>query len=146
MEAQQPATEAHELSGLVVLIVDDEADNLMLLERLLTRRGARVICASSAVEGMALLTQRCPDVLISDLQMPDSDGFGFMQRVRESNDDCARFVPAIAFSSLCGEAHRRRAREAGFWRYFTKPVVASMLCEEVAMLGHAYQRFRRPLG
>lgn len=142
MEHQQPDTLA-DLSDLVVLVVDDEEDTLLLVDRLLTRQGARVICAGCAAEGLTALSRHCPDVIISDLQMRGGDGFGFMRFLRGAKADYPRLVPSIAFSSLSGDADRRHAREAGFWRYLTKPAVASVLCEEVATLGRAHKRFQR---
>jgi chemosensory pili system protein ChpA (sensor histidine kinase/response regulator) len=132
------------LSGLVVLVVDDDHDNLRLLERILARRGATVVTAECAAGGLAALKERCPDVVLSDLQMEGGDGFGFMQCVRSSEHEHLRFVPAIAMTSLSGDQHRRRAREAGFWRFLVKPLDASVVCEEVAKLAHMHRRFVRP--
>lgn len=127
--------------GLLVLVVDDDDDQRALLESWLNEQGAKVISASCVAEGLEALIDRRPDVLISDLQMPGEDGFAFMQRVRRAADDRARQVPSIAISSLSGAEPQRLARQAGFWRFLTKPLDRSVVCRQVAAFGHAYRRF-----
>ena len=93
-----PGTGAHadapcdvvRLSGVTILVVDDEPDARELVRRFLTSCDARVVTAASADEALAALAEHRPDVLISDIGMPDVDGYELMRRVRSLPDDGSR--------------------------------------------------------
>jgi CheY-like chemotaxis protein len=125
---------APRLPGVRVLVVDDDADTRLVLEHILRDAGAQVSLAASADEAMhALATQR-PDVLVSDIGMPDVDGYELMRRVRALPDaSCAR-LPALALSAFTRERDETRAREAGFDTYVPKPLEAELLVREIARL------------
>jgi PAS domain S-box-containing protein len=126
----QPAT----LAGIRLLIVDDEPDTLELLKMMLDRRGATVITAGSAKEALETLEKIKPDVLISDVGMPELDGFEFMRRVRSLDAQGIGRVPAIALTAYAGDEDRKRALEAGFWEHVPKPVDPARLINVIADL------------
>jgi CheY-like chemotaxis protein len=122
---------------LVVLIVDDDTDALDLLVRVLQNRNAQVVRAESAAEALEVLQRSRPHVMVSDINMPDEDGFSLMLRVRALPAEQGGFTPAIALTALNQESDRRRALSAGFWRHLPKPVDANLLCAEVSRLGRS---------
>ena len=120
------------LSGLHVLLVDDDADTLELLVTALTSREAIVTAVSSAVEAIKAIKTRRPDVLVSDIAMPDEDGYALIEQVRALDHDEARIIPAIAITAYAKEEDRARALSSGFQIYLAKPVELSELVSVVA--------------
>jgi len=108
------------LSGLHVLVVDDDKDTLDLLSAALTQRSARVTTASSAAEAIRALKFFRPDVLISDIAMPVEDGYQLIQKVLALN--VVPRIPAIAITAYAKQEDKERALAAGFQRYLAKPV------------------------
>lgn len=119
------------LSGLHVLLVDDDSDTLMLMATALTRRHANVTAVSSAFEAIQAITQRRPDVLVSDIAMPDEDGYGLIEKVRLLENGMAQ-IPAVAITAYAKEEDRDRALSAGFQIYLAKPVELTELISVVA--------------
>lgn len=110
-----------------LLVVDDVPDTLQLMCRLLTRAGYQVAGASSASAALAAVRTRRPDAIVSDLGMPDCDGY---QLVRQLQAEAAPArLPAIAVSGFTGETERAIARESGFEAYFTKPLDVKALLQ-----------------
>jgi signal transduction histidine kinase len=109
--------------GLSVLVVDDDADSRELLRCVLEPSGVRVQAAASASAALALCRDAHPDLLLVDLAMPGEDGFAFLARARDIGVRAA----AIAVTAHAGSNHHRRALEAGFDAYLSKPVVVSEL-------------------
>jgi CheY-like chemotaxis protein len=144
MDTRRPPSHLADLTGLTVLVVDDDADTLELLRCIIGSRGAQVVTASGAGQAMEQLETACPDVIVSDLEMPDGDGFGLIERVRACPQAQGGFVPAIALTALTDNASRQRALRAGFWRHLAKPVDATLLCAEIARLGKTYRRSSPP--
>jgi PAS domain S-box-containing protein len=134
--AAAPATGATvvtaELAGLRVLVVDDSADARDLIKRLLEDCAADVITAGTVDEAVALVAAERPDVLISDIGMPDADGFELLKRVRALGPDCGGRVPAIALTAFARSEDRTRALRAGFVVHVSKPVDFSELIATVA--------------
>jgi PAS domain S-box-containing protein len=126
------------LSGLHVLIVDDDRDTLDLLSAALTQRSARVTTASSAAEALRALKFFRPDVLISDIAMPDEDGYELIQKVIAL--DTLPAIPAIAITAYAKQEDKERALAAGFQRYLSKPVE---LGEFIAAVAEATQSRER---
>jgi len=119
--------EAAPLQGLTVLLVDDDADGRFVLAQMLVEAGALVYSAASAAEAMVVLPQRLPDVLISDIGMPDCDGYGLIERVRLLPQWQGGQTPAIALTAFAREEDRSRALLAGFQMHVGKPVDANEL-------------------
>jgi len=121
-----------DLSGLTVLIVDDEADSRELVGRVLTDAGARVLLASNEAETMATLRAERPDVIISDIGMPDVDGYELLRRIRSMPDAPHNRPPAIALTAFARSEDRTRAMLAGYIAHVAKPVEASEILASVA--------------
>lgn len=132
--ADQAQPPPGDISGLRLLVVDDEADMRALLRRLLARGGAEVRCCATAAEALVMLQQWQPDALISDLGMPGEDGYALIARIRALAPQRGGRVPALAVSGF-GEAEAaRRALAAGFQRFLPKPVAADRLLAAVAAI------------
>jgi PAS domain S-box-containing protein len=125
--------DAADLSRLKVLVVDDEQDARELIRRLLSECGAQVTTADSAAGGMLALEHDLPDVLISDIGMPDTDGYQFLREVRGCTHGAAK-VPAIALTALARSEDRTRALRAGYIAHVAKPVEASELIATIAVV------------
>jgi PAS domain S-box-containing protein len=129
--AQSPVTS---LDGVRVLVVDDEPDARDLLMAVLTQAGANASAASSATEGFALVQASRPHVLVSDLGMPDVDGYTMMKRIRLLTPELGGTVPAIALSAYTRLEDRAKALAVGFHRHIGKPVNPDALVASVAEL------------
>ena len=130
--AAPPAVTAAELAGLVVLVVDDAADARALIKRVLEDCGAEVVTAGTAAEALALVEQRRPHVLVSDIGMPEADGFELLRRVRALGPGRGGRVPAIALTAFARSEDRTRALRAGFLVHVSKPVDPPELVATVA--------------
>lgn len=122
------------LNGLTVLVVDDDQDARELLHRILEECGARVISASSATEGVSFLERAAPSVLISDIGMPEVDGYEFLRRARALWARRGQNVPAIALTAFARSEDRTRALLAGYMVHVSKPVDPQELLATVASL------------
>jgi PAS domain S-box-containing protein len=130
------------LDGLKVLVVDDELDTREILQRLLKSSAAQVLLAASAREALALLRREKPHVLISDIGMPNEDGYWLIQQVRSLDPEQGGAVPAVALTALARAEDRIRALRAGFQAHTPKPVETTELLYIVA--GLAGRTARRP--
>jgi signal transduction histidine kinase/CheY-like chemotaxis protein len=128
--AELPFTSAT-LSGISVLVVDDEPDARDLVATVLRARGADVTTAPSAARALELLGQSMPGVLVSDIAMPEVDGYELIRRVR-SLVPGGRDLAAIALTAFARQEDRRRALEAGFHTHVAKPVEPAELVRVVA--------------
>jgi CheY-like chemotaxis protein len=130
--APQPAALSFaDLSGLHVLIIDDEADAREVVSAMLIRAGAQVTAAGSVAETLELMTTIQPDVLVSDIAMPDRDGYELIRLVRELPLDRGGRVPAIALTAYAREEDRFRALTAGFQAHLAKPVTPLELSDAI---------------
>lgn len=127
-------TEAVSLEGLRILFVDDERDTLDLVTMELTQHGARVAGASTAAEALEALENAEFDVLISDIAMPDVDGYGLIRQVRKREAGKERRIPAVALTAYASVQDRMRAILAGYNTHVAKPVEANELVTVVAGL------------
>ncbi|MEG4346718.1 PAS domain-containing protein [Microcoleus sp. A003_D6] len=110
------------LSGIKVLAVDDDADALDLVVFLLEDCGASVTAVANAADALAVLTQSVPDLLLSDIGMPDTDGYMLLWQVRALPPEKGGLVPAIALTAYAGEIDYQQALAAGFQRHISKPL------------------------
>jgi PAS domain S-box-containing protein len=122
------------LDGLRVLVVDDEADTREMLKAGLGQCGAGVTTAGSAAEALSEIRKSPPDVLISDIGMPDEDGYALIQQVRALAAEQGGHVPAIALTAYARTEDRLHALRAGYQMHVTKPVELSELAAVVASL------------
>jgi CheY-like chemotaxis protein len=126
-EAARPAgpatpAAAAPLRGVQLLMVDDDQDALDMLSLLLADAGASVRTATSAAEALALLRWIRPDVLLSDLAMPDEDGYSLIRSLRTVERESGRRTPAVALTAYVRVQDRARAVDAGFDVFVEKPV------------------------
>ena len=132
--AQNAALAGGRLNGVRVLIVDDDRDSLMLLERTLAESGATVRSAANASDGLRELEREVPDVILSDLGLPGIDGHEFIRTVRERTAVQGGRVPAIALSAHGREQERTAALRAGYQLHLTKPCDARALAGAIAAI------------
>ena len=129
-----PDIELRDLSGMKVLVVDDEPDARDLIKRILSDCNASVTTAASARAALDAFRESPPDVLVSDLGMPGMDGFELLARVRAFGRDAGGDVPAVALTAFARSEDRLRALEAGFAAHISKPVEPSQLIATVAKM------------
>jgi PAS domain S-box-containing protein len=122
------------LAGVKVLLVDDEHDTCELLGIILRGLGAKVTCAFSASEGLTILRRERPDVLISDIGMPNCDGNKFIKIVRALSAEEGGQIPAAALTAYAREEDTAKALRAGFQTHISKPVNPTELARTVAQL------------
>jgi CheY-like chemotaxis protein len=123
-----------ELSGIRVLVVDDQEDARELLVSILERAGAEVAQAESVAEAMRVLEKQPFAVLVSDIGMPFEDGYDLIRRVRRAPSVELRALPAIAVTAFCSPQDRTKARSAGFQEHLAKPVDIYALLATVVRL------------
>jgi PAS domain S-box-containing protein len=123
-----------QLQGVRVLVVDDEADARQLVALVLGECEAVVETASSASEAIEAARRVRPDVIISDIGMPDEDGYGLIKRLREEEDPRLKELPAVALTAYAGEDDRARSLDAGFQIHLAKPVDPQALISAVEQL------------
>jgi CheY-like chemotaxis protein len=116
------AHNSHKLEGLRVLVVEDDRDTLDMLRFILDKSGAQVITAASTQEALQALDRSHPDALVSDLAMPEQDGYELIKQVRSRNSGFGGKIPAVALSAYTRAEDRERALDAGFQVHAAKPV------------------------
>jgi two-component system CheB/CheR fusion protein len=132
---RSPSPKEDSLLGLSVLVVDDEADVREAYATVLARYGASVRAAASVREAMTALEEAIPDVLVSDLGMPDEDGFDLIRKVRMLPANRGGGLPALAVSAYASPEDLRKAISQGFGTHLAKPVALAELVTEVARAG-----------
>jgi CheY-like chemotaxis protein len=121
------------LAGVKVLVVDDERDAREMVRRVLTSAGAEVVAAGSAPEALDAVERFHPHVLVSDIGMPEQDGYELIRRVRMLGDGLGN-IKAVALTAFARLEDRTRAMLAGFQLHIAKPVEPSELIVTVASL------------
>ena len=122
------------LSGVKVLVVDDEADARELVKRLLVDREAIVETADSVAAALELVQSQRPDVLVSDIGMPGEDGYALIRKVRSLPPEKGGNTPAVALTAYARPEDRFKVILAGFQMHLAKPVEAAELLAQVASL------------
>jgi PAS domain S-box-containing protein len=122
------------LDGVRLLLVDDEPDALDLLGEVLSEQGAEVHSATSAREALRAMPDVRPDVLVSDIGMPDMDGFALIEGVRALRADACARTPAIALTAFARPEDVRHALAAGFQMHIAKPVEIPQLVRAIATM------------
>ena len=125
--APLPDMGLRDLGGLKVLLVDDEADARELVSRILRDCGCTVQCAGNAAEALTLASAGQYDLLLSDIGMPDVDGFELLSRIRALGPGRGGALPAIALTAFARAEDRLRALESGFLDHVPKPIEPSEL-------------------
>ena len=122
---EQVVQEIHSLSGLEVLIVEDSEDTLTLLSAIFRREGASVTTAVSAAEALQSAVTKRPDIIVSDIGMPETDGYQLLEQLRILPG--LKDVPAIAISGYASEDDRQRALASGYVALVPKPIEVDVL-------------------
>ncbi len=123
-----------QLGDLHVLVVDDEADTCEVLQAILEGCGARVRAVNSAAAALEALAEEAFDVLISDIGMPEEDGYSLIAKVRALDKERGGRIPAAALTAYAGEEDRIRTLRSGFQIHVPKPVSPNELVAVVANL------------
>jgi CheY-like chemotaxis protein len=124
----------HRLDGVRVLLVEDNPDTLEMLKFIFSERGAEVITAASVNEALEALERWRPDALVSDIAMPDRDGYDLIREVRSREPEQGGLIPAVAVTAYTRAEDRVRALAAGFQMHVAKPIDPDELIAVVASL------------
>lgn len=125
------------LAGVNILVVEDDQDSSEILELFLNQCGATVKTAMSAKKAMEILKNKkasLPNIIISDLGMPEEDGYSLIQRIRNLSEKEGGKIPAIALSAFASSDNKKKAFEVGFHKYHTKPFEPDLLVGEILEL------------
>ena len=122
------------LFGLRLLVIEDDDDTREVLALGLSLYGAEVVAVRSAAEALAALEKRVPDVMLSDIGLPDEDGLALIRRIRAMPPSRGGRVPAVAVTAFTLGDDAEEATRAGFQRHFRKPVETKALFGAVATL------------
>ena len=126
------------LSDVRVLVVDDEPDALKLVSAVLTTRGAEVVAVESADKAMVEMEKHHFDVLVSDIGMPETDGYQLISNVRKLSPERGGRIPAAALTAYAGVEHRIKVLSAGYQMHIPKPVEPAELATVVVSLAARY--------
>lgn len=120
------------LKDLCLLVVDDDSDSQILLTWILRDEGANVVTAASATEALEALERSQPDIVLSDIAMPEKDGYWLINQIRKRQRD--KQLPAIAVTAVSTEESRCLALSLGYQMYFQKPIEPVQLVKAIANL------------
>ncbi|WP_099067379.1 hybrid sensor histidine kinase/response regulator [Nostoc linckia] len=132
-DSKQPE-QSLDLKGIKILVVEDDTDTREFTTCLLEEYGASVTAVTSASEALITFGEFQPDLLLSDIGMPDIDGYMLMQQVRTLPPEQGGKIPAIALTAYAGEFDYQQALRVGFQRHISKPVKAKKLVEAITDL------------
>jgi CheY-like chemotaxis protein len=122
------------LAGIAVVVIDDDADARDLIQAVLIDAAAQVSTAGSAEAGLELVKSRRPDVIVSDIGMPDRDGYQFIRDVRSLPPSEGGRTPAIALTAFARSEDRTKAMLAGYQVHVSKPIEAQELVATIMSL------------
>ena len=126
-DAEQSLDTRQSLDGLKILAVDDEADAREMLQAVLSRYGARVQTAPNVQAALEIFATFRPDILLSDIGMPEANGYSLIEKIRALPDESGGQTPAIALTAYARSEDRARALEAGFQNHLAKPIAPAKL-------------------
>lgn len=132
--AQSKPRVAQPLSSVKILVVEDDPDSREVLQLFFEQSGATVKSAESVAEAMTLLNGAAndlPDVIVSDLAMPNEDGYSFIKRVRELPEKNGGSIPAVALSAFAAQTNKEQAFSCGFQKYHTKPFEPDGIVQDI---------------
>jgi PAS domain S-box-containing protein len=140
--ATRPEPEAHALDRVTVLVVEDDPDNREVLRRLLEQHRAAVFATGSADEALAMMPTVRPNILVSDIGLPEVDGYELIRRVRQIDSASGGGVPAIALTAHASSDDRTQALRAGYQAHIAKPVAPGELVATISSLAGLVSRVR----
>ena len=133
-EARPDIMNGRVLEGSVVMIVEDDEDGRETLGTMLEYCGARVAAVSTAADALSTFKRINPDVIVTDIGLPDEDGYSLLKKVRELAPEHGGLTPAIALTGYVQKKDRTQADSAGFQRYMAKPCQIQELVASIASL------------
>ncbi len=134
-ESRAVVADTTRLEGMVLLVVDDEEDALQLVTRVLTAHGASVHAVASAKAALEALRTLKPDVIVSDVGMPDEDGYTLIRKIRALPPAAGGRTTAVALTAYARREDAQRAFAAGYQLHIAKPIEPAELASVVANLG-----------
>ncbi|MFN6570430.1 response regulator [Dendronalium sp. ChiSLP03b] len=138
-ESEATTANASVFAGLQILVVDDDPDSLELVTFILEQYGATVRALSSATETLAAIAQLKPDFLVSDIGMPEMDGYMLLRQIRSLSPEQGGRIPAIALTAYASEGDGQQALSVGFQAHIAKPIDPAQL---VATITNIVQKSR----
>ena len=132
--AASPMPRLPRLDGLRILVVDDNPDGRTLTSLVLTQAGASVKAVASAREALQMLEVERPDALVSDIGLPDEDGYALIRQIRQHEAEHGGFLPAVALTGYVRAEDRARILAAGFQAHVPKPVEPVELMGAIATI------------
>ena len=141
--ATSPRPRGPRLDALRILVVDDSADGRALTSLLLTQAGARVTAVASVRDALHALSAERPDVLVSDIGLPDEDGYALIRQIRRHEADHGGFLPAVALTGYARAEDRARVLATGFQAHVAKPVEPIELTAAIALVTNPRREHER---
>ncbi|MDZ8261312.1 ATP-binding protein [Nostoc sp. ChiQUE01b] len=132
--ALNPSPPTEILAGIQILVVDDDDDTRDFHTFVLEQAGAMVTAVTSAKEALQVLAESQLDMLLSDIGMPEIDGYMLMRQVKALQANQAKQIPAIALTAYAGEINQQQALESGFQKHLSKPIEPDELVKAIATL------------
>jgi CheY-like chemotaxis protein len=129
-----PDTNALSLLGVKILVVDDDADSRDFVTFVLEQDGADVMGVASALEALQAVAEAKPDVLVSDIGMPNMDGYTLMRQLRTWTPEQGGQIPAIALTAFASKSDQQQAITVGFQMHLPKPLNAEALVQAIVRL------------
>ncbi len=120
------------LDGVKILVVDDDPDTRDLVTTILTRCGSEVRASESAADALLTFQEWQPDLLVSDIGMPQTDGYALIRKLRKLKSKRARQIPALALTAYATDEDQSLALSAGFQRHLSKPIEPESLVSSIA--------------
>lgn len=131
------------IEGLQVLVVDDQPDSARIIAKMLAQEGARVKWATSVAEALRIVQSFHPNLIISDLAMPQEDGFELLRQFRASHSfEENGLIPLIAVSAYSDPSMMQKSFEEGFQAFLPKPLHRRYLLDAVGKLASLHRRLR----
>jgi PAS domain S-box-containing protein len=131
------------LKGLRILVVEDEPDTCEFLERFLTGYGAHVVTARSAAQALSRIAEDSIEIIVSDIGLPDVDGYDLMGRIRKLSPSAGGITPAIALTAYARSEDRMRAFGAGYQAHVPKPIEPAELVATISSFAGLIETRRR---
>ena len=132
IDSLDQSLQQNRFDGSTILVVDDEADSLDILTLVLEQEGAEVISTASAQAALKVFAQKTPDLIVSDIGMPDTDGYAFIKEIRKLPQ--GQNIPAIALTAYAGEIYTRQSLNSGFQKHIDKPIDIPQFIQAVTKL------------
>lgn len=128
----EQSLQPNRFSGLKILVVDNEVDSLDILTMILEQEGAKLIPVVSAAAALDVFEQVIPDLIISDIGMPQTDGYTLIRQIRQLPE--GQNIPAIALTAYGNEIEQQRTFDAGFQKHLAKPIIIPELIAAISEL------------